>query len=252
MYKFMKHILKIATAGSILLSSQFALAQSAAPIGDAAIQSYSIDGLLQRYPKGSIQSAEASDSALAAVEEARTRVAARFTAEQKACYPQFFTTSCLNKVIERRRVDLSMIRPIEIEANAYTRHAKVVERDRKLAEKAAEDEGKAALRPAPGQEKADAAGQAIADEQTAASKKAQRKVQADAYARKIAENADKQRRLKEKEQAGAQERAANIARYKEKVRESEERQKEVAEKKAEKERERAAKSASGQHLPDVK
>ncbi len=229
----MKCNVKIFAAGSLLLVSQFAWAQAAVKLDDATLQAYSVNEAVAHYPAGSIQSEEAASAALEAVNEARSNIEARFAVDQRTCYPKFFTTSCLNKAAERRRLDLLLIRPLEIEANAYTRRAKVEERDRRLAEKAAESAGKPILSETPVQDNA-AGVKAPGNE--AVSSDAQRKARADAYAKKNAEQAEKQQRLKENEQADAEKRAANIKRYEEKVRESAARQKEIAEKKAEKER----------------
>lgn len=229
----MKCNVKIFAAGSLLLASQFAWAQAAVKLDDATLQAYSVNEAVARYPAGSIQSEEAASAALETVNEARSNIEARFAADQRNCYPKFFTTSCLNKAAERRRLDLLLVRPLEIEANAYTRRAKVEERDRRLAEKAAENAGKPILSETPVQDNA-AGVKATGNE--AVSSDAQRKARADAYAKKNAEHAEKQQRLKENEQADAEKRAANIKRYEEKVRESAARQKEIAEKKAEKER----------------
>lgn len=229
----MKCNVKIFAVGLLLLASQFAWAQVAVKLDDAMLQAYSVNEAVARYPAGSIQSEEVASAALETVTEARSNIEARFAVDQSVCYPKFFTTSCLNKAAERRRLDLLLVRPLEIEANAYTRRAKVEERDRRLAEKAAENAGKPLLNETPVQD--NAAGMKAPGNE-AVSSDAQRKARADAYAKKNAEHAEKQQRLKENEQADAEKRAANIKRYEEKVRESAARQKEIAEKKAEKER----------------
>lgn len=229
----MKCNAKIFAAGSLLLASQFAWAQATVKLDDATLQAYSVNEAVARYPAGSIQSEEAASAALETVNEARSNIEARFAVDQSVCYPKFFTTSCLNKAAERRRLDLLLVRPLEIEANAYTRRAKVEERDRRLAEKAAETAGKPLLNETPVQDNAEGV---KAPGNEAVSSDAQRKARADAYAKRNAEHAEKQQRLKENEQADAEKRAANIKRYEEKVRESAARQKEIAEKKAEKER----------------
>ena len=203
----------------------------------AAPPAYSVKALQERYPANSIQSSEKASSALSDVTQIRTSIEARYAAGQRACYKEFFTNSCLSKVKEERRADLAAVKPIEIEANAYTRHAKVAERDRRMAEKAAQNEGKPITAATPN---ADVAG-SKSDPNADLSKAAQRKVRAENYAKKNAEYAERQKQLQEKEQADAKKRAKNIERYEAKVRESEARQKEIAEKKAEKAREQASK-----------
>lgn len=232
----MKHILNIFIVGSILLTSQSIFAQSTATV-DAASQTYSVSALLERYPANSIQSSGAASSALSEVAQARAAIETRFAAGQRACYKEFFTNSCLIKIKEQKRADLAAIKPIEIEANAYTRHAKVAESDRRLAEKAAQSEGKATVRET--QNAPDVMGGK--SESGELTKDAQRKVRAENYAKKNADYAERQKLLQANEQADAKKRAENIERYEAKVRESEARQKEVAKKKAEKERAQANK-----------
>lgn len=226
----MKLILKPLAAALILFSAQLACAQTPVPV-DAAALAYSVQELTERYPVGSIQSQETATRVLAEVTQTRSGIETRFIVDQQACYPKFFTTSCLNKAKEQRRVDLLRIRPIEIEANAYIRQARVIERDRRLAEKAAENAGKPILNEAPHEEKVKASG----NEPTEMTQDMQRKVRADAYAKRNAEQAEKQRDLKQNELAEEQKRAANIKKYEEKIRESEARQQDILKRKAEKE-----------------
>ncbi|CAL61923.2 Conserved hypothetical protein [Herminiimonas arsenicoxydans] len=231
----MKLIARMFAAALMLLSGPYVWAQTTATMDEAGLQSYSVQDVVGRYPAGAIKTQETADSALEDVKQARANIEARFNAEQHACYPKFFATSCLNKAKERRRVDLLTVKPIEVEANAYIRHARVVERDRRLTEKAAENEGKAILQQAPGEGKTDDAGKSI-HEQNSVSRDAQRKARADAQAKKNEKQAEKQQSLKANEAAEEQKRAANIRRYEEKVKESAARQKEILEKKAEKEK----------------
>ncbi|MFC7287637.1 hypothetical protein ACFQPC_06255 [Herminiimonas glaciei] len=224
----MKYLLHTYIAAAFLLAGPGVLAQDAAVVAEAPVQLFSPKELLQRYPADSIKSNEVAERAVAEVAAARADIEKRFAADQRSCYKQFFTTSCLDKIKEQRRIDLASIKPIEIEANSYIRHAKVDERDRRLAEKNAQNAEKAAAN----------AGKPV-DERTpkegpGATEEAQRKARADAYAKRNAEFAEKQRLLKENEAADAQKRAENIQRYEEKVRASEEKQKEIARKKAEK------------------
>lgn len=235
----MKKSLKLFVFAPLLLCMQFAQAQSATA-ESAEILSYSIDPLVQRYPADSIQSTPMANDALKEVTEARAKLEARHAAEEQLCYPKFFTTSCLNKAAERKRLDLLSVRAIEIEANAYIRHARVETRDRKLEEKAREREAKNAVDPILVQPKAD-------DNPTPVEKSgttdAQRKARADAYVKKNADHEKRQQALQQKEESGAGERAANVEKYEEKQKEAVKRQKEIAERKAEKERIKASKAA---------
>jgi len=210
----------------------------------AQVQAYTIEPLKARYPTDSIQSQEAASAALADVQEARDKIEARYTADQHACYPKFFTTSCLDKVTERRRLDLAEIRPIEVEANAYLRKAKVVERDRKLAEKAAQNEADAAERAKQGEQKAIVTrDKQISNERGVAGKEAQRQKRAEDVARKQADHAAREQQRQAREAEEGDKRAINEKKYDEKQRQSEIRQKQVAEKKVQRERERAVKAA---------
>lgn len=212
--------------------------------GNAPASAYTIDALRERYPADSIQSADAATAALNDVQDARTRIDERYAMEQKACYPKFFTTSCLDKATERRRADLAAIRPIEVEANAYTRKAKVVERDRKLAEKAAQNEADAADRAQQGEQRSIIMqDRQQTKERQAVGKEAQRQKRAEEGARKVEQHAIKEQQRQAQESAKADERAVNVQKYDEKAREAAQRQKEVAQKKADREKDRAAKAA---------
>jgi hypothetical protein len=90
--------------------------------------------LAQRYPAGSIDSPAKAEQALEAVSKARTEIELAHAAEQRSCYPTFFTTSCLDKAAERRRQGFANLRPIEIEAEIFRRRTRVIERDRELAD----------------------------------------------------------------------------------------------------------------------
>ncbi len=232
----MNLILKIFAASAILLSSQFSWAQTPVVLDDAALQAYSVQELVSQYPAGSIQSQEAASSALQMVTAARANIEARYKMDQRVCYPKFFTTSCLNKATEHRRVDLLSLKPVEIEANAYIRQARVVERDRRLAEKAAESAGTPILNEASSESKAAIDAQNLDSEKNNVSKEVERKARADARAKKNAEYAERQQNLKANEAVEEQKRAENIKKYEEKVKASEARQKEIQQKKAEKER----------------
>lgn len=224
----MKYLIHTCLSAAFLLAGNFALAQSAPVAAETSTQVFLPKELVERYPADSIKSNDVAERAVAEVTKTRADVETRFAADQKTCYKEFFTTSCLDKIKEQRRLDLVSIKPIEIEANAFIRRAKVDERDRRLAEKNAQSAAKAATNAdQPADERAPKEG-------PSASEEAQRKARADAYAKRNAEFAEKQRLMKENEAADAQKRAENIQRYEEKVRAAEEKQKEIARKKAEK------------------
>lgn len=232
----MKFTLKMFVAGSVFLISQFSWAQAPATLDDAALLAYSVQDAVNQYPTGSIKSQETAASALEMVTTARANIEARYKVDQRLCYPKFFTTSCLDKATERRRVELLLVKSVEVEANAYLRQARVVERDRRLAEKAAENAGKPMQTETPNERKAAADAKNLENEKNSVSKDAERKARADAYAKKNAEYAERQQILKTNEAVEEQKRAENIKKYEEKVKESEARQKEILQKKAEKEK----------------
>ncbi len=221
----MKSFLKIMTSASFMLLSASALAQDTQPTASAP----SVAEVVQRYPAGSIQSTESADEAIKTVAEARAQIERRHLEDRQACYPKFFTTACLDKATERRRQDMAAVRPIELEANSYIRHARVAERDRRLEEAAKEREAKDATRssvPVP----------QINDTPSASDvSDAQRAARAQAHAEKNAERARRERERQASAAADAQKRAENVERYEEKQRESLERQKEVERRKAERE-----------------
>jgi hypothetical protein len=194
-----------------------------------------------RYPAGSIQSVETADIALAEITKEQVRIEEEYANSEQACYPKFFATSCLDAAKERRRAALALIRPIEVEANAFKRRARVADRDKALAEKRLEEESEAARRSKDQQEKE----AATARKEAAAAQKG--KKAADTVPPVLDRSAvheAKLKRLREEDAANAQKRAANVAAYEKKMKEAQARQQEVAAKKAEKERERAAKAAA--------
>lgn len=189
-----------------------------------------------RYPAGSIRSVAEADAALAAAAAERAGIEARYMTEEQACHPKFFTTSCIEQAKERRRVAISALRPVEIEANAFKRQTRVAERDRALAERLEKDEGERqerASRLSPDQ----AATSATVPHEPARGEQAPpnvtREIESEATAN----------RPKVGEGISAEKRAANIAAYEKKRRDALERQKTVAQRKAEKEQKRNAKQA---------
>lgn len=220
----MKSFLENMLFASCLLCTTLAVAQQTP---DVSSPDYSVDYLVQRYPAGSIQSGDTANNAISEVTESRTRIEARFAAKKQACYPKFFTTSCINKATEKRRLDLLAVRSIELEANSYIRHARVADRDRRLEQSAREREAENASRssvPVP----------EIHDmPRETGQSDAQRAARAQEYAEKNAQRAERERQRQAEEESKAQQRAKNVERYEEKARESEARQKEVARRKAE-------------------
>ena len=215
----------------LLLAGGLAMAQESAP---AAPGVQTPDGLTAQYPSGSIQSSETANRALAEIEQQRNMLDQKYAAEQHECYQKFFATSCEDAAKERRRVALEKIRKIEIEANAFLRSDRVLQRDKKLAEKRASD---AANPPKP-----------LADlpvkqaTQSSADKEKENR-------ERIANHEAKQKRQQQDQVSDAAKRAENVAAYQKKVQDAEARQKDVAEKKAEKAKQAAAKAASQPACP---
>ncbi|MES2831196.1 MAG: hypothetical protein V4695_04305 [Pseudomonadota bacterium] len=87
------------------------------------------------YPTDSIRSVVMADAALREIKRQRSLIDAQYSKQEEACLPTFFTNNCLDNARERRRLSLALIRPIELEANAFKRRARVEERDRELATK---------------------------------------------------------------------------------------------------------------------
>lgn len=227
-------------ASALYVPSIFAQDNKPVAPTDAASTIVSVQ---ERYPGGTIQSVEAADRALADVEVKRAAIEAQFTTEQRACFSQFFANACVDEAKERRRVSLAKIRPVEIEANAFKRRIRVIERDKALAEKRAEDERKKLHRVQ--HEQANPAASDKAPE--AGAKKptpvdANQKNTVPTTADRVREHEERLERLQAEDRANAQKRAENIAAYEEKVRKAQERQRRVEEKKKQKELEKAKQS----------
>lgn len=198
---------------------------------DLPAQTETAQTLRERYPDDSIQSTETARQALAEVKQMRAEIDARFEKDRRACFPKFFTNICLNKVKDRQREDLAALRPIEIQANAFNRKQRVVERDKRLAEKAAKDaqerkEQQIQTNSVSGAEKPDSQSDGV---------ESQRTTRAEKSAKKRAAFAEAQRQREENAAADAAKRQQNVQSYENKVEAYEARQREVAKKQAEQE-----------------
>lgn len=91
--------------------------------------------LAERYPPESIQTWSLSRTALTDVAAARDEIEERSKRGQARCFKKFFVANCMDEVKDQQRIDLSFLRKIEIEANAFQRKAKAVERDESLSER---------------------------------------------------------------------------------------------------------------------
>ena len=192
----------------------------------------------KRFPPGSIRSVTEADVALADASAERADIEARYLADEQACHPKFFATSCIEQAKERRRAALAAVRPVEIEANAFKRQARVTERDKALAERLEKDEkerqerqeGDGRLPAAQPGSKADAPASPPG------------KVQTTIFDDRVEKHEAKMKQRQAEDAADAAKRAENIAAYERKQQEALERQRKVAERKAEKERKRNGKA----------
>lgn len=192
--------------------------------------------MAERFPSGSIRSVSEADAALAEAATERKQIEARFHAEEQACHPKFFATSCIEQAKDRRRNALSAVRPVEIEANAFKRQARVTEKDKALEERLAKDEKKR-------QERAEhmstrPAAQSDADP---APEEPSRKAQSTLSSDRAEKHEAKLKQKQADDAANAEKRAENIVAYEKKKQDALARQQKVAERKAEKEKKRQAK-----------
>lgn len=214
-------------AGLLLVASNLCSSQESGASSPTALAP---DVLTSRYPPGSIQSSETADRALADVEQQRALLDQQYSAQKRECYAKFFATSCLDAAKAQHRVETAKLRQVEIEANAYIRSARVAERDRHLAERAADN---AKNPPKPMAEPQPKAAAAQNEEQ----KELAAKQRADAHAAKL-------RKAAPDAAEEAKKRADSVAAYEKKIKDAEDRQRDVAKKKAEKEEKAAAKAAA--------
>jgi len=191
------------------------------------------DRLAARYPSGSIQSSEIADRALIEVDQQRTTLDQKYAVEQHDCYEKFFATSCLDAAKERRRVALAQIRKVEIEANAFVRGDRVVQRDKKLAEKSGSDAAN------PHKPLVEVPTKPAAQSDADKAKENQERI------------AGHEAKLKQQQQDAlndASKHAASLDAYNKKVQDAQSRQRDVAKKKADKANQAAAKAASAAAL----
>jgi len=192
---------------------------------------------LQHAPEVPLtHSVEQADAKLAEVAAARAKVSQAYAADEQVCNEKFFVNHCLDQAKEKRRLALSGLRAVEVEANRYKRQAAVDKRDAELADRLKKDEEEEARRvaapPKPHVEQAGAkptAKPGLSPEQ------------------RQAEHDAKERRRQAQEAADAPKRAENVAAFEKKQAESEQRRARIAERmaeRAEKARKRAEAAAA--------
>lgn len=163
-----------------------------------------------------------ADRKLADAIAKRSAIEAEFAASEQVCYKKFFVNSCLEKAKEKRREALAVVRSIEVEAELYQRRDKADARDRALAESQKEFE-------------ADAAQRAANPRPERVEEPAPEPKPIAAQTNRAAANAAKLKRIAEKEQAEAGQRAQNAANFEKKRLESERREAQRRKRQAERE-----------------
>ena len=213
--------------------------------------------LAQKYPSGSINSVEQADQAIREAQAEMKRVEEQYADTEYACYSKFFSSPCVDKAKESRRLALGLLRPIEVEGKAFKRRDTVARRDQALEEQRAREANDAPARAAQekineqkaAQKAADVAARQAAPEKAPggrppATPRGDTPPKSDGRDR-IAEHEARIQKAQAQDAADAEKRARNIADYERKQKESLERQRRVAEKKVEadkKAQERAEKS----------
>jgi colicin import membrane protein len=199
-------------------------------------------------PAGSAMAAthsvEQADSRLAQVAQERAAAEAEFAAGEQLCYGKFFVNRCIDQAKEKRRVRLSELRAVEVEASYFKRRHAVEIRDRELEDRAQKDAAEEAYRAAnPTPPRADAG-----------AKSAPRPASLSLEQRQ-AEHDTRERQRQAESAAKAPQRAANAAAFERKKEESAKRQAEIAAKlaakqaKQRKQAEEAAAKAAAQPSP---
>ena len=169
-------------------------------------------------------SVEQADARLLQVQKDRAAVEAEFAASEQVCYGKFFVNACLDKAKEQRRMRLSELRAVEVEASHFKRAHAVELRDRELEDRVQKDAAEAAYRAEHPE-----AGKVARDD-----KPAPTPAPVSLEQRQAAHEA-RERQRAAKAAADAPKRAAAAADYEKKKAEAERRQAEVAAKVAEKE-----------------
>ena len=177
-------------------------------------------------------SVEQANAALAKVATERAAVNDEFAESEAVCNGKFFVNNCLDKAKEKRRIALSGLRAIEVEAEHFKRVDSVRKRDADLAERASKDAEEQALRSAHG------------PKQHKDHDKPPQRSTGPSVAEREAGHEAKMERQAAKDAAEAGKRAANVEAFENKKAESERRQAEVARKKLENAAKAARKEAS--------
>jgi hypothetical protein len=179
-------------------------------------------------------SVEQANAKLEQVAKDRDAVEQEYATSENVCNSKFFVNNCLDKAKEKRRVALSSLRAIEVEAEHFKRVDSVRKRDADLAERARKDADEQAQRAAHGPKQHTAPEDKPAPTRAAGPTVAEREAGHEA----------RLQRQQAKDAAEADQRAAKAAAFERKKAESERRQAEVAKKKEQNAAKAAAKEAS--------
>ena len=193
-------------------------------------------GLRLVYPSGSIVSVALADKALGDASARRSEIEAQYLRDESPCYDRFFVTRCVDAGKERRRIALAEVRAVEVEADYIKRRDTADQRDKAIAERAAQDlaEAPQRLKDTQANEKAAAERNAQrAADQAKVVETEKRQAGVDPQARQHSHDA-KVSRQQAAEPVEQGKRAANVAAFEKKQQEAAEAQKKVAENKAKK------------------
>ncbi len=131
----LRHIITL--LASLALFSSFCLAMPVA--GSDIPQRVPATHLPVQPPAEKFASTEEAEKALALASDEDARIEAKLIADERACYPRFFTTWCLDKATEARHVALKKVRAIEIEARQFIRRTRANEHDKELLQRQSEE-----------------------------------------------------------------------------------------------------------------
>ncbi len=200
-----------------------ALAALAAPV---QAQNIGQSRSARRVPQS--HSVEQANATLEQVARDRAAVNDEFAASERVCYSKFFVNNCLDKAKEKRRVALSNLRAVEVEAQHFKRADSVARRDADLPSAPARMR---TTRPR--------ARHSRPSRPRWPTKRRVHRRKPARWSTARAEHAAKLKRIEAQDAAGAGKRAANVAAFERKKADSERRQAEVAKKKAESDAKRA-------------
>ena len=209
-------------------------------------------GLQLVYPAGSIATVQRADEALRDAAASRIAIEQKYRDEQQVCFKKFFVSDCTDAAKEKHRIARAETRAVEVEADFVKRRDRAEQRDKSIAERAAQEAANAPQRLKENEVReksaADKAAQRSAGE--AKSVEVQRKEAAvDPQARQRAFDA-KASQQQAKDATEQPRRSANAADFEKKKATALARQKQIADNKAKKAADAAAKEAAEKKSAD--